>query len=495
MMFALLRLIFLFAAWWAALWFVLPFDLDAQTVPELVSLVSWHLAPPLLVVVAWSLFKRVRVWRANKKAKAQEDADKAAKEAELAEARATRERELELRRVHVECRGAWVSVPDVPPWNESDAQCSFLEEDTDNVYGAGRAAALTAAAQGVFESVLAASAAVAWLPVYAVPDRRSTLEGVVQQEVLQRAWRSAIEMAQIESAPSRSECNFLPGGGGSIIDRVIALFNNDLTLPALLLVGMDSPMADVPEKPVGETPKEKARPDRPGHAVAVVLLSRPGLALPDGFAEAVAREGRQYDAYTPFWEREQEKIAVQGIGRVPLPLQPDLLSLLPFAALTRPRLLTSPRARQIPGLLKDLMIDAGLNDPPPVADAADKGGGAEEGKAEEPKVEEPEFGWLVHNSGSVERGNDPKKEAAAFAASDRMTNITLAIRELGGKVEAVQEASNLGVEHGDVGAAQSVLMLAEGLIRTKQLQKLVVIAEYDESWSKLEIGISRPVKA
>jgi hypothetical protein len=474
MTFGLLRLVFLFGAWWATLWYVLPVDLQ-QPVPELVS---WHFIPPVLAITAWGVFKRVLTWHADRKAKAEAASCEAEQRANIEAARVARQEELNLRRVHVECRAVWAVVVEKPEWCESDTQCSFWEVDADGLYGKGWPAALAASTQEVFDSALQQSAALAWLPVYVAQGR--VLDGAIQRSLLKRAWRDAVESAHVAPPPSRFDCNFL-SRRGTVIEQVIALFDSDPTLPALLLIGMDSPLADEDEKPAHEG--DKSRHDRPGHAVVALLLSRPGLTLPEDLDAAIAREGRDSDLYTPFWDREQRKIAEQGMSWVPLRLQSDLLAMEPFAALCRFRSPVAPRAQNIPSLLEKLLIDAGLNDPQSVGGGAGKDDSS--GKSDGADADKlPEFGWLVHNSGSTEDAD----------AVSRLTDITHAVRKVGGDLNSLRDASNLGTEHGDVGAARSVLMLAEGVTRTKQLGKSVLIAEYDEKGTRLDIGLVRPAK-
>jgi hypothetical protein len=481
MTFSLLRLVVVVVVWWAALWFALPVDLQQLSVPELVS---WHLGPPLLAVAVWSLFKRFRAWSADDKIRAEEAAREAEQQAKLDADKAASEAELAQRRAHVECRGAWIFTLKMPEWYKFVSQCFLEGEDAGRVCKAGWDEALAATGRRVFESVLQQSAALAWLPVYTVPGRN--LDSSLQMALLQRVWRDTIDAAGLELSPSRADCKFLPGTG-TIIERVIALFDNDPMLPALLLVGFDSPLAVAKELPGDE--KAARSPDRPGHAVAAVVLSRPGLALPEGLDAALTQEAREANPYTPYWEREQEKIAIQVMGRVPLPLQPDLLALEPFAALGRPRSLTAPRARQVSALLAALLIDAGLRDPLPEnhaeaeeSESPDKSAEAEEGegKAEE-KGDAVEFGWLVHNGGGTEDFADVKRIAA----------VTEAVQGFCEEFEPQQDVSNVGIEYGETGAARSVLMLAEGLMRVAQLQKPVLIAEYGEGGNKLEIGLAR----
>jgi hypothetical protein len=474
---ALLRFVVLIAGWWAVLWYVLPVDLQQQSAPELVS---WHLAPPLLTIVAWSLFKNFQTWRTNRRAEAEATAREAERLAALDAAKAASQQELARRRAHVECRAAWAIVSELPQWYEPvKDQHEFQKDDADSVRGAGREAALAKAVRQIFASALTEkNAALTWLPVYVMPEREEG-DSPTQLDLLQDAWRETVGSLKAAHISLRPDCKFLPGTE-SIIERVFRLFDADPTLPALFLLGMDSPLADAANDDDSKFPAAARSPDRPGHAVVALLLSRPGLALPEGFDAAVAAlENKDAGPYTPYWEREQEKIVVQGIGRIPLPLQPGLLALKPFATFCRFRSLESPRVQKITAQLEALLVDAGLSDPSASDDA---------GKSEnESESEQTELGWLVHNSGGIDGDSD-----GAAAAADRIAAINLAIARVCGKLDSQEEASNFGIEHGEVGTARSVLMLAEGLVRAEQLKKPVLIAEYGDS-DRLEIGLSRPV--
>ncbi|WP_255992271.1 hypothetical protein [Chitinolyticbacter albus] len=462
--------------WWALVWYVLPIDLRQLSVPSLVLL---HIGPPLLFSAAWSVFKRVRTSRAAKAAEAAAAAQAAEQQAKVDAAKAAHEAELKRRRTHVECRAVWSAMPKVPDWHEGDpAQCLMLEQDQAEVAGVGREAALAPSLQQVFEAALLQSEAVAWLPIHVLPGR--DLDGVTQLELVKQAWQQAVVACGIEQVPAQPDCKFLPGSE-QVADRVIALFENDPSLPAMVLLGLDSPLGDEPEdddfadEPDAETLALRRHIGKPGHAVAAVLLSRPGLVTfvdPD----AGLAERNSDDPYTPYWEQDHGREASSAQwGRVPPPLQPGLVAMAPFAALHQSRSAYrqggldkgNVLARQIQSLVEGVLVNATLRDLP--------------FDSSEAKEAEPlELGWLVHNSGGVDVGGI------------RLAAIASALHYFGCEINPVDEASNLVVEHGDVGAARSVLLLAEALIRVAQLQKPVLVAEFDGNDS-IGIGLMRPV--
>ena len=253
MIFNFLRILFLFIFWWAALWFALPADW-LQGVP--LSLVTVHIAPPSLMVAAWLLFKRVRVWytaRVERLAAGKTAAERAGQQKTALDAH---REELNRRRAHVECRGIFAALSKSPDWMKATKCCTFIKKDAREIWEIGLEAALAASLKIVFESAFVQSKATVWLPV------RLAHEGIPADWV-ESVWKQAIESSRIENSPASLDCKCLPGVG-SVADLVIDLFENEPTLPAVLVLSLDSPLADAPE------PTDDA-----GHAVLALLLSRP----------------------------------------------------------------------------------------------------------------------------------------------------------------------------------------------------------------------------
>ncbi|MDR3212504.1 MAG: hypothetical protein LBT71_01080 [Azoarcus sp.] len=65
---------------------------------------------------------------------------------------------------------------------------------------------------------------------------------------------------------------------------------------------------------------------------------------------------------------------------------------------------------------------------------------------------------------------------------------------MGCELDVLEETNNLDKEHGDVGAARGVLMLAEAIILAAQLQKPVLAAEFGEG-DAVAMGLVRPLPA
>ncbi|TJZ66842.1 hypothetical protein [Chitiniphilus eburneus] len=460
--------------WWALVWFVLPVDLRQLSVPSLTLL---HVAPPVLLMGAWSAWKSYRAKRAAALAQAAIDAQAAENAARISAARDTHEAELRRRRAYVDCRGVWVSSTTPPPgWFEGQpAPCAFLEHPAEETLGVGRETALRQSLHEVLSLAIGSSPAIAWLPIYLLPGNQ--MAGAAQLDLARGAWQAAIDDNALDHPPGQADCKFLPGIDG-VADRVVALFENDPTLPALLLLGPDSPLADTEaDDPYDDdAPPAPSASGKPGHAVVALLFSRPGLTTSYRDDDAVVT-GDDQDPYQPYWERQGGEAAGLGWARVPPPLQPALLDLAPLATLHQGRTLQKQGgvghgnglSRQIQNLLEGALINASLRDQP--FDSA-------EADAPAPV----EIGWLAHNSGSVDTGGS------------RLAALATALHYFGSELNPIDQATNVVVEYGDIGAARGPLLLATALLRAAQLAQPTVAAEFDGD-DFVGVGVMRPAIA
>jgi hypothetical protein len=316
----------------------------------------------------------------------------------------------------------------------------------------------------------------AWLPVYLLAEGNSENDAR-RIGWLKRAWQLAMRGTE-----TSLKCGILPGEG-AIVERVIAMFESDPELPALILLGMDSLLAEEPGD-AEETDDDSRQQNAPGHAVVAVLLSRPGLALPEDM-KAAAVEHKETDDYTPYWERGNMSAArpAAGWGGMPLRLLPVFMeNLKPFAALCRSRQAVCPKRgymRALEETVGDVLIDAGLLEMPGERER-------NEDSSDTETPEPPDLGWLLHSHNNS-AGNDKD-------ASVRYSRLVSGLVGLGCEIDVLEEANNLNKEHGDVGAARAALMLAEALIRTGQLQKPVLTAEFDEN-DEVVVGMAWPLPA
>ena len=455
------------ALWCGVLWLGLPREWiqDLLQAGSLSALIAAHVGPPLFVATAWRLCKWAWNWRVRraekrgvtKKLTDQQTAQEAAQTAH--------EREQARLRAHVECRAAWMVVPEAPVWFEDEpAQCALILQNAEEIQGTGREAALSAPLHQVLELALLKSEASAFLPIMLVTDSPAHREWITQ------AWHQAVKTSGIEHHPSEPGCAVLPGSGG-IPDRVVTLFEENPNLPAVLLVGMDSPLADARSS----DGSEDSEAPRPGHALVVLLLSRPGLIAPGDVPQADLV--RDADPYTPFWEREQNSkrvVDTPGWGRVPPVLRPAFVQKSPpIATLHRMSAIDSlaPRRnaliKQLNDATHDALVRAGLC-------ALPSEGEAPEAPSGEPKP--PELGWLVHN-----------------VSPERLGLVTNALLAHGYELEPPKETGHIEEDHGDTGTARGVLMLSEALFRAERLKQPVAVAEVAGNGGGMGIGLVRPV--
>jgi hypothetical protein len=193
--------------------------------------------------------------------------------------------------------------------------------------------------------------------------------------------------------------------------------------------------------------------------------------------ESASGESDANNPYTPYWERSRSRPGQSRWGNIPVPLRPRFLrSMLPMAALHRSCPFNAGTAENATALkrrfrdaLDEALINAALREPLP-----------EEGeKAEQPGVEEAaplELGWLVHDS----------------ANTTDLVALTYVLSDFNCEIDPLAEASNLTKEHGNVGASRDALMLAEALLRAKQLQKPVLIAGFGED-DGIGVSLARPL--
>ena len=467
------------ALWWAAIWFVLPVSW-LQISPS--ALLALHIAPPLGGMLAWRLCKRLWAWRTTRAKQAANKAETEQKQAAGEKTSTQRRQALERRRATLECRSEWVVVLKKPKWsNDGDGDDALLSvpsvenlqsDDAPAPDAAKRETATREALKDIFSTAFNHCPALAWLPIFVLPGQNIEAK---QLEALEQPWQEAVNILVTKKVPlpPSPSCKFLPGSG-EIIDRVIALFEHDPSLPALILLGMDSPSSGAS-----------------GYALAAVLLSRPGLSIETGM-DAAASENAS--PYTPYWERERIRLPGQPRwGNIPASLQPSFLQdLPPTAALHRSWPLdinpstaerTAVLKQRFENALSEALINAALREPPSEKDEdkkAEKGGKDGKGEAAQADTKETEpleLGWFVHDSTN-------SKNFGTFGA---------ALADFDCEIDPVSEASNLIKEHGNVGAARGVLILAEALIRARQLQKTVLIAGFgDDGSGGIGIGLIRP---
>jgi len=444
-----LLLIVLAAVWVGVVWLALPINLAAFDVPSLVSL---HVAPPVLVVFVWQACKRVWSWNAARQERIRA-AEVAAKEEEERAAKAAAfEAELTQRRAFIECRAAWFATTAIPEWlmDESPQRQSF-KLDADALRGGRREAALSSSLQQVFEAALSHCMSMAYLPFYLLHES--------DIGIARKVWQELLPELPDSNPVTTPDFRCLPDSDDPLPDRLIALFESEPNIPALWLIGMDSLLENAPEPGI-----------EPGHAVAAIIVSRPNLTLSEVDTIEKPDESNQL---IPHWERDYREGSALW-ERIPPALREEFLQIFPpFATLHRARTLSLqgdenriPRMeRKFRGLIEPVLIDAALRDPPPI----------DEGEAKEP--EPLDLGHLFHNCG-------PDSDRASVR---RVMSILSALQDF----DCQTDKSNVLTEHGDTGAASPVLMLAEAAACAAITQLPVMVAESGPE-DRVDIGIVRP---
>ncbi|MCL1826332.1 MAG: hypothetical protein FWG26_10465 [Betaproteobacteria bacterium] len=439
-------------AWWGVLWFVLPVDLAALAPPSLISL---HVAPPVLALFALLVGNQAWKWNVARKKKIRKDAKEAQEAADLAAKAAASEAELAQRRAVIDCRAVWLAVPETPDWfmNESP-QCRILEQDADSLRAMGRDAALSSSLQLVFEAALLQCEALAYLPLYLLPGHAEGDEMALER--VREAWQEALAAVSPEDAPA-PDCRLIPASDEPLTDRIITLFENDPAMPAMCLFGADSLL------------DKAAAGIKPGHAVAALILSRPSLTLTE---TDIIEKPDLSNPYLPHWEREQGYKDAPQWGKVPPRLRKNLWSLSPVAALHRSRALNfqgeavrpAKGRQQFHALIENVLVDAALREP--------------DGKAKE--TEPPELEFLFHNCGA---DNAP-------ATNDKLTPVFAALRRFDYWMKS-DRAKNVLTEQGDTGTACPALMLAEATMCAAMTQMPVMVVDSGGA-DRLSIGVVRP---
>jgi hypothetical protein len=442
-----LRLLLIFGLWWVVLWLVLPVEWLQGGLP---SFIAWHLVPPLLGVAAWKLSRRGWAWHVARTQKAHIDRKSAEQARQQKIEQAARQEKLMRRRAHIECRGAWVTLSKIPDWaKENYAEYyDVFEENIDEIKKAGRAAALSASLEQVLGAALGRSEALIWLPVILAH------EGIPVDEV-EKAWKQVAESNYIELPPSL-DCQPLPGAG-NVADRLIDLFENDPSVPAVLVLGMDSPLTDAPKEPGA------------GHVALALLFGRPGLDEAEiGKTDFVPQTGSD-DPYAPYWERNPhaDTGAIQW-RRIPPQLRQAFLWRCPrMATLHKSSNLMNPaterrraEVQQMRRAIHDALVQAGICD---------------ETSVEISPNELPEIGWLVHDS----------PNANCFVT------LAMTCANGDGRPDPVAEASKVQDEFGNVGVAREALMLAVAVLRATQLDKPVLLAGFGKG-EEAHFGVSKP---
>ncbi|MDR0633991.1 MAG: hypothetical protein LBF91_03330 [Azoarcus sp.] len=447
--FGLLRLGLFTALWCALLWLALPLDLAAASPGALVGM---HLAPPLLLEGLWRGLRRLPRWRANRAQQKAAAAAQAAEQTQRSAALAEQQRAMQRRRACVECRAVWLASPEAPSWYDGPRQQT---PDTPAAVDAGQDDPLCQTLTHAFRN-----AAAPWLPLY--------LAGGADPMALARiesAWHKALAASGATRKPPYPGCKALPGHG-VLADRLVTLFDEDPSLPAFMLLGLENP-----------PPGERAAP------VAAVLVNRPGLQAAETGADDESLLAAGPDML-PFWERAKLKRNAEtdqtAWDKMPPSAQAALLAAPVIGVLHRTHASPAVRgnlARIAQARIEDALENAGLREAP-----------RKEGEPTAEQTATAEAGlagpaWFIYNGG---RQDEPEN-------GQRLAALVTALLALGHGIDPIHCASNASAQPGSAPLPR-LWMLAEALVQCARLQKPVLLAEFDGN-GDVQAGIVRPACA
>ncbi|MDR0633964.1 MAG: hypothetical protein LBF91_03190 [Azoarcus sp.] len=435
-LFALLRLGVFTALCWGVLWLAPPIDLVWQSPAALAGL---HFGPPLALEGLWQSLRRAWRWRGDRATRRQAEKVAAENAAALAGQQAAAP---PPRLAGVECRAVWMALPRAPSWYDGPSQAAAPPDAS-----AGRGDPLHPILSKAFQN-----AAAPWLPLYLADAGGSAASASAR---IESAWRRALPASDDARTPAFPGCKTLPGAG-PLPDRLISLFDEDPSLPALILLGLDGP----------------AEKD----AVAALLVSRPGLfaAVPDLEAgEDVLPDG---SPHLPYWERarRERNAKTDGArqwGEVPPAAQAALLAAPVIATLHRThssRPAQARLARTAQERIAEALENAGLREPP----------------REAAEAAPPDLGEIRYNGGPPEGPENGQRLAA----------LVTALYALDGEIDPIRMTRNVNATAPEVTVMSRLSTFAEALVQSARLRKPVLLAEFDGE-GDVRAGIVRPACA
>lgn len=458
--------VFFFAliAWSGVLWLLLTIDIFDYSMAVIVGM---HVLPPLLVVGCWATIRFMKKRRRAAQQQQLEEAQLKAQEAERNRQKTAFDKALQERRAAVECR--WAAVGGLV-LQRTGVQ---LAENTEQT----RAYDTSATQQSewpndsllsMLEDLYLAVPIAGEFPIaFCAPSNE--VSGEVAKNILAlhgQAFKTKLSASLFDVFP-------LPVRGESIPDALLDLFTSRPDLPGVVVVAFDSSLRDAADID-GWPDIEEAQPlseiekwlGKPGRAVTVQLFTPGVLALTlakiDSLPDNIA-----LSAMTPHWERQQIPIGMASwLVQWPKAQRDALAAFQPIARLHLPcsvalteNLLSSRNRQQVKATFKEAAINAGLIDPPFVAEG--------EAAPSETPVEIKNCGWIVHNAGDIAH------------CGDRLALLCYAVEQHGIAVNPVEEASAVVPDFGNCGEAAQWLWLALAIQRAAMLHRHVVLAEFN----------------
>lgn len=467
-----LVLVFSGLAWCAALWLLIAPEFSRWSPPELIGA---HALPPLLVWSGWLLVRRRRAAKEAVAAAERERLAETERQAAQEAARQAQEEERQRQQYGCDCRAVAMAqvglTAGTPPGLGLEAVNVMISESREEAEPSAGDSILDYLDVGIREAlggIYASCPAAVHFPVYVLPPSE-----VAGEEVFQRLRGiRGVLLAELGLSGGTVQENgpvyFLPGAD-SIANSVISLFETAPDLPGAVVLAFDSPRLRISRlEDYGDDadPRRQERErwiGKPSQGIFALLLTNRELE-----SMLAALEGRavgEYDALTPYWEKDALPGGNQALLARMSPQEREVLAAAPvlgrihravFAQLERQRNRCMEMVRALLPLLERARINAGL-----VASAPNDNGEAD-GEADGTN----ECGWLVHNAGGVD------------CSGNRVASLGVALIRQGIDLDPIDAGTNVVVQIGDLGHAHSAGMLALTVAKAAANGAAALCAEY-----------------
>ncbi|MFT3930607.1 MAG: hypothetical protein QM709_09975 [Spongiibacteraceae bacterium] len=458
--------------WSAILWLVLPLDIFKYS---LTSIIAMHLAIPAGIVSVWY---SIRYWidaAKQKKAAANEAAQRDIREAEKARQKHLFDEALRNRRVNIDCR--WAVTADVIFHGEATPLTENTEQAATHFYTAPSSVISSwpqNALVELFDDLFNAMPGAMTLPIAVCGPVAQA--GTEHEQLIRQARQKTLARHQNDfSKLVSSDVIPLSSDGRGIFAAIHDAFMRRRDWPAIVVVAFDNCIVDMAndfdmgavEGSLSESEKWQGKA---GRAISVLLLSQPELidvlTKLDTLGEGVA-----IDSLTPYWERQKIPAGMAGhLIKWPKAWRENFASMQPIARLHRASVVALPdsepisqRAQKTEAAIIEAAINASLRD----LDFVFEG----EVESAEARLANDigKTGWLFHNAGDIS------------CCGDRVAAISLAMWKAGIELNPIDQATNTVMTIGDCGVAARYVWLALAMQRVAVQKKPALCIEFIES--------------
>lgn len=442
--------------WSAVLWLVLPLDIFKYS---LTSIIAMHLAIPAGIVSIWY---SIRYWidaAKQKKAAANEAAQRDIREAEKARQKYLLDEALKNRRAGIDCR--WAVTADVIFHGDTKPLIEDTEQTATRFYTAPSPVMSSWPQRALIELFNDLFSTIPWamtLPVAVCgPVDQST---VVHQSLVRQSRQTALTYQQDDfSKLVSSDVISLQDDNRGIYAAVHDVFMRRRDWPGIVVVAFDNRIVDVANDfdmgAVNNSLNEKEKwLGKAGRAISLLVLSQEELSdvLPrlDELGEEAALNN-----LTPYWERQKIPAGMAGhLMKWPKAWRDNFAAMQPIAKLHRTSFVEvrgnesiSQRAENTKSAIIEAAINASLNELEFVFE--------DELEPTSAQMDSriAETGWLFHNAGDIS------------CCGDRMASMSLAMWQAGIELNPIDQATNTVMTVGDCGVATRYVWLALALQR------------------------------